>query len=157
MGDIKIAIAGIGNCASSLIQGFYYYKEIDNNDKLVPGLMHNVLGGYKLSDIKVVAAFDVDTRKVGKDVSEAIFAKPNCTKIFCKDVPNMGVKVQMGPVVVLAVGSCTSTYQSYPVSGSRFGQVTTAFEPLGTPVTVPRWAYGVDIGKSRVNSLLGSV
>jgi myo-inositol-1-phosphate synthase len=99
MGDIKIAIAGIGNCASSLIQGFYYYKDIDNNDKLVQGLMHNVLGGYKLSDIKVVAAFDVDSRKVGKDVSEAIFAKPNCTKVFCKDVPKMGVEVQMGPVM----------------------------------------------------------
>jgi len=99
MGDIKIAIAGIGNCASSLIQGIYYYKDIDNNDKLVPGLMHNVLGGYKLSDIKVVAAFDVDSRKVGKDVSEALFAKPNCTKVFCKDIPNMGVEVQMGPVL----------------------------------------------------------
>jgi len=99
MGDIKIAIAGIGNCASSLIQGIYYYKDINNNDKLVPGLMHNVLGGYKLSDIKVVAAFDVDSRKVGKDVADAMLAKPNCTKIFCKDIPNMGVEVQMGPVM----------------------------------------------------------
>ncbi len=61
--------------------------------------MHNVIGGYKLSDIKVVAAFDVDARKVGKDVSEAIFAKPNCTKVFCKDIPSMGVEVQMGPVM----------------------------------------------------------
>ena len=61
--------------------------------------MHNVLGGYKISDVKPVAAFDIDTRKVGKDLSEAIFAKPNCTKTFCNDVPNMGVEVKMGPVL----------------------------------------------------------
>ena len=96
---IKIAIVGIGNCASSLIQGLFYYKNVKDEKEIVPGLMHNVLGGYKISDIKVVAAFDVDKRKVGKDVSEAIFAPPNCTKIFCKDVPKMGVKVKMGPVL----------------------------------------------------------
>lgn len=96
--DIKIAIAGIGNCASSLIQGLYYYKNVKKNDELVPGLMHNVIGDYKISDIKVVAAFDIDKRKVGKDVSEAIFAKPNCTKVFCKNVPKTNVKVQMGPI-----------------------------------------------------------
>jgi len=97
--EIKIAIVGLGNCASSLIQGLFYYKNVKDEKELVPGLMHNVLGGYKISDIKVVAAFDVDKRKVGKDVSEAIFAPPNCTKIFCKDVPKMGVKVKMGPVL----------------------------------------------------------
>ena len=97
--EIKIAIVGLGNCASSLIQGLFYYKNVEDEKELVPGLMHNVLGGYKISDIKVVAAFDVDKRKVGKDVSEAIFAPPNCTKIFCKDVPKMGVKVKMGPVL----------------------------------------------------------
>ena len=97
--EIKIAIVGVGNCASSLIQGLFYYKNVKDEKELVPGLMHNVLGGYKISDIKVVAAFDVDKRKVGKDVSEAIFAPPNCTKIFCKDVPKMGVKVKMGPVL----------------------------------------------------------
>ncbi len=99
MGEIKIAIAGVGNCASSLIQGLFYYKDVDSNDEPVPGLMHNVLGGYKISDIKPVAAFDVDARKVGKDLSEAIFAKPNCTLQFCKDVPNLGVEVKMGPVM----------------------------------------------------------
>ncbi|MDI6603131.1 MAG: inositol-3-phosphate synthase [Patescibacteria group bacterium] len=97
--EIKIAVAGIGNCCSSLIQGFYYYKNIKDEKALIPGLMHSVLGGYKISDIKVVAAFDIDKRKVGKDVSEAIFAPPNCTKIFCKDIPKMGVKVKMGPVL----------------------------------------------------------
>jgi myo-inositol-1-phosphate synthase len=82
--DIKIAIAGVGNCASSLVQGIYYYKDINSDDELVPGLMHNVVGDYKISDIKIVAAFDVDKRKVGKDVSQAIFQKPNCTKVFVK-------------------------------------------------------------------------
>lgn len=95
----KIAIAGIGNCCSSLIQGLYYYKNVKNNNELIPGLMHNVLGGYKISDIKVVAAFDIDKRKVGKDLSEAIFSLPNCTNVFCKNIPKMGVKVKMGPVM----------------------------------------------------------
>ena len=64
---IKVAIAGIGNCCSSLIQGLYYYKDVDSNDRIVPGLMHNVLGGYKISDIKVVAAFDIDPAKHSKN------------------------------------------------------------------------------------------
>ncbi|KUK00848.1 MAG: Myo-inositol-1-phosphate synthase, partial [Methanobacteriaceae archaeon 41_258] len=79
MGKIKIAIIGVGNCASSLIQGIYYYTEKDEQDAI--GLMHWDIGGYKPEDIEVVAAFDVDKRKVGKDLSEAIFAPPNCTKI----------------------------------------------------------------------------
>jgi len=99
MGKIKLAIAGVGNCASSLVQGFLYYKNVDTNNNLVPGLMHNVLGGYKVSDVKPVAAFDVDARKVGKDLSQAIFEKPNCTKIFYKNVPNLNVTVQKAPVL----------------------------------------------------------
>jgi len=99
MGNIKIAIAGVGNCASSLVQGLFYYKDIDSNTETVPGLMHNVLGGYKISDVKPVAAFDIDSRKVGKDLSQAIFEKPNCTKIFCKNVPKLGVTVQKAPVL----------------------------------------------------------
>jgi len=97
--SIKVATAGVGNCFSSLLQGIYYYKDVANDDELVPGLMHNVVGPYKISDIKIVAAFDVDKRKVGKDISEAIFAEPNCTKIFFRDVPKTGVKVKMGNVL----------------------------------------------------------
>ncbi|MDD5555204.1 MAG: inositol-3-phosphate synthase [Candidatus Pacebacteria bacterium] len=97
--SIKIAIAGIGNCASALVQGIYYYKNVKDDDELVPGLMHNVVGKYKISDIEIVAAFDIDKRKVGKDLSQAILAKPNCTKIFCHDVPKTGVIVKMGPVL----------------------------------------------------------
>ena len=97
--SIKIAIAGIGNCASSLIQGIFYYKDIDATDELIPGLMHNSVGGYLPADLKPVAAFDVDVRKVGKDISEAIFARPNCTKVFCDGVPSLGVEVKMGPLL----------------------------------------------------------
>lgn len=97
MEKIKIAIVGVGNCCSSLIQGLQYYKYA-NDHETVLGLMHSVLGGYKISDIEPVAAFDIDERKVGKDLSEAVFAEPNCTKIFCR-VPPSGVMVEKGPVL----------------------------------------------------------
>jgi len=97
MEKIKIAIIGVGNCASSLIQGIYYYKDKKPEDAI--GLMHWDIGGYKPYDIEVVAAIDIDKRKVGKDVSEAIFAKPNCTKVFCGDIPRTGVDVVMGRVL----------------------------------------------------------
>jgi myo-inositol-1-phosphate synthase len=96
---IRMAIAGIGNCCSSLVQGLYYYKDIKNDDELVPGLMHNVVGDYKISDIEPVAAFDIDKRKIGKDLTAAIFEDPNCTKVFARDLPKSGVKVQMGPIL----------------------------------------------------------
>ncbi|MCL7413556.1 MAG: inositol-3-phosphate synthase [ANME-2 cluster archaeon] len=97
MDKIKIAIVGLGNCASSLLQGIEYYRNNDSNS--VNGLMHWDLGGYLPYDIEVVAAFDIDKRKVGKDVSEAIFEKPNCTTVFCRDIPWTGVKVVMGQVL----------------------------------------------------------
>ena len=93
MPNINIAIIGVGNCASSLVQGLSYYRQ-GANDTI--GLMHGEVGGYRPSDIKVVAAWDVDRRKVGKDVAEAIFAKPNCTEVFCDQVPASGVTVRMG-------------------------------------------------------------
>jgi len=97
MSKIKIAIAGIGNCASSLVQGIHYYK--DKNPKDVIGLMHWEIGGYAPGDIKVVAAFDIDRRKVGVDVNDAVFAEPNCTKVFCPDLPQAGVTVRMGIIL----------------------------------------------------------
>jgi myo-inositol-1-phosphate synthase len=97
MGKIKVAIAGIGNCASSLLQGIEYYNNKDSKDCI--GLMHWEIGGYKPYDIKIVAAFDIDKRKVGKDISEAIFELPNCTMVFCKDIPKTGVKVEMGAIL----------------------------------------------------------
>ena len=97
MRKIKIAIIGIGNCTSSLVQGIEYYK--NKNEKDAIGLMHWNIGGYMPGDIEVVAAFDIDKRKVGKDVSEAIFELPNCTTIFCKDIPKAEVTVKMGKIL----------------------------------------------------------
>jgi myo-inositol-1-phosphate synthase len=97
MGKINIAIAGVGNCASSLVQGIHYYK--DKNPKDVIGLMHWEIGGYKPGDMQVVAAFDIDRRKVGVDVNDAVFAGPNCTKVFCPDLPQAGVIVRMGMIL----------------------------------------------------------
>ncbi len=97
MGKIKIAIVGIGNCVSSLIQGIHYYRDKSPQDAI--GLMHFEMNGYKPEDVEVVAAFDVDKRKVGQDVHEAIFAKPNCTTVFCPDLPPSGVLVRMGKIL----------------------------------------------------------
>jgi len=94
MDKIKIAIAGIGNCASSLIQGIEYCRR-SNADEAI-GFMHWEIGGYRPGDIEVAAAFDIDKRKVGRDVSEAIFQLPNCTKTICADIPRIGVQVMMG-------------------------------------------------------------
>jgi myo-inositol-1-phosphate synthase len=94
---IKVAIVGVGNCASSLVQGIYYYRNVKDND-FVPGVMHVNFGGYHLRDIEVVAAFDVNANKVGKDVAEAIYAEPNNTAVFAK-VPKLGIKVLRGPLL----------------------------------------------------------
>ena len=94
MNQIKVGIVGVGNCASSLIQGLYYYKK-QQPDK-VSGIMHWDIGGYRPFDIEILAAFDIDERKVGKDLSEAIFSLPNCTSIFCENIPFPLVTVQMG-------------------------------------------------------------
>ena len=93
---IKIAIVGVGNCASSLIQGLYYYRDKPNGP--ANGLMHPEIGGYAPGDIEVVAAYDIDARKVGTDLHDAIFAKPNCTTVFNGDLPKSGVVVRMGRV-----------------------------------------------------------
>jgi myo-inositol-1-phosphate synthase len=94
VGKINVAIIGVGNCASSLIQGVHFYRNAKENE-FVPGLMHVNLGGYHISDINFVAAFDIDKNKVGKDLAEAIYTKPNNTYRFA-DVPETGVIVQRG-------------------------------------------------------------
>src|SRR3954454_22633680 len=91
---IRVALIGVGNCASSLVQGVHFYREAREND-FVPGLMHVNLGGYHLRDIEFTAAFDVNKTKVGKDLGEAIYAEPNNTFKFA-DVPPLGVKVYRG-------------------------------------------------------------
>jgi myo-inositol-1-phosphate synthase len=94
---INVALVGVGNCASSLVQGVAHYQNGGANDQI--GLLHWDLGGYRPKDIRFAAAWDVDTRKVGRDIAEAIFARPNCTTIFCDHVPSSGVKVQMGRIL----------------------------------------------------------
>ena len=93
-GKIYVAIIGVGNCASSLVQGVSKYREA-SDDGFIPGIMHTVLGGYHIGDINFVAAFDIDKNKVGKDLSEAIYAAPNNTARFF-DVSPTGVKVERG-------------------------------------------------------------
>lgn len=97
MDKIRVAIIGIGNCCSSLIQGIHYYK--GKNPEEAIGLMHYKIGDYRPEDIEVVAAFDIDRRKVGRNVNDAIFALPNNTKVFYSDFTQFGVKVQMGKVL----------------------------------------------------------
>jgi myo-inositol-1-phosphate synthase len=95
MNKIKVALVGVGNCASSLVQGRYFYV----GGRSPQGLMHDRIGGYAISDIEFVLAIDTDARKVGKDLGEAIFSAPNCTTVFQKDVPATGVTVRMGKVL----------------------------------------------------------
>ena len=97
MSNVKLAIVGVGNCASSLVQGLEYYKDAEPSDT-VPGLMHVDLGGYHVHDVEIVAAFDVDAKKVGKDVAEAIVSEPNNTIRFA-DVPHLGIEVRRGPTL----------------------------------------------------------
>jgi len=97
MGSVRVAIVGVGNCASSLVQGVEYYRTADPADR-VPGLMHVRFGDYHVADVEFVAAFDVDAKKVGRDLAEAIIASENNTIKIC-DVPPTGVTVQRGPTL----------------------------------------------------------
>jgi myo-inositol-1-phosphate synthase len=97
MGSVRVAIVGVGNCASSLVQGVEYYKDADPASR-VPGLMHVQFGPYHVSDVEFVAAFDVDAKKVGRDLAEAIGASENNTIKIC-DVPPVGITVQRGPTL----------------------------------------------------------
>ncbi|MGH2692138.1 MAG: inositol-3-phosphate synthase [Actinomycetota bacterium] len=98
MSKVRLGIVGVGNCASALVQGISFYRDVDPGDD-VPGLMHARLGPYGVADIEVVAAFDVDGKKVGRDVAEAIFSEPNNTIRFADDVPPTGAMVQRGPTL----------------------------------------------------------
>src|SRR5688500_5473181 len=96
-GTVRAAIVGVGNCASSLVQGVHYYRDADPSER-VPGLMHVELAGYHVRDLEFVAAFDVDAKKVGRDLAEAIVAPPNNTIQFA-EVPPTGVEVLRGPTL----------------------------------------------------------
>jgi myo-inositol-1-phosphate synthase len=136
MGKIKIALIGIGNCASSLMQGIYYYNDKGPKDAI--GLMHWDVGGYKPYDIEVVTAIDIDKRKVNKDVGEAIFAKPNCTTMFYKDVPKIGVDVIMGKVLD-GIGPHMKEFpedQTFVVSEAKEADVVSALTKSGAEIAL---------------------
>lgn len=145
-GRIKIAIVGVGNCASSLVQGLTYYKNTKNDAKIV-GLMHTVLGGYAISDIEVVAAFDVNKTKVGKDLAEAIHAKPNNTIIFAK-VKKTGVIVKNAPVYdgigeyLKDVVEISKNTVANPVDILRDSgaQILINYLPVGSQMATEYWA-----------------
>ena len=136
MEKIKIAIAGVGNCASSLIQGIEYYRNT-TADRVI-GLMTPEIGGYRPSDLTVVAAFDVDTRKVGRPIQEAIFAPPNCTVVFQRELPDNGVTVQMGPVMDGVAGHMRDypEQQSFRVADRDPCDVTRALRESGAEVLI---------------------
>ncbi|ODS38332.1 MAG: inositol-3-phosphate synthase [Candidatus Altiarchaeales archaeon WOR_SM1_86-2] len=155
-------MVGVGNCASSLIQGVEYYKGVDGKSPLVPGLMHNVIADYKISDIEFVSAFDVDSKKVGNDLSEAIFSEPNCTIKF-SDVPDLGVGVMKGPVLD-GVGETTKDKftvdpKQKPVDVTRVlkktdTQILIGYLPVGSEEAVKYYARCcLDAGVGFINAI----
>jgi myo-inositol-1-phosphate synthase len=135
---LRVGIVGVGNCASSLVQGLTYYRDADGNEP-IPGLMHASLGGYHVSDIEISAAFDIAESKVGKDVSEAVFAPPNNTQRFA-EVPPSGVEVQRGVTLdgigryvaeVVPEASCAAVDVARVLSQTRT-DVLVSYLPVGS-------------------------
>ncbi|MEE9293896.1 MAG: inositol-3-phosphate synthase [Phycisphaerae bacterium] len=163
MGRIRLAIVGIGNCASSLLQGLAYYRNSSAAD--TAGLIHLVIGGYRVENIRVVAAFDIDRRKVGKPLEEAVFAPPNCTTVFHRELPPYGVAVQMGPVLD-GVADHMSDYpddQAFRVADEKpcdtakaltdsGAEVLVCYLPVGSDEAVHHYAQAcLDAGVAMVN------
>ena len=144
MKTIRLAVAGVGNCASSLLQGIEYYRTHTSAE--TTGLMHVAIGGYRLEDVRAVAAFDVDRRKVGKTLEEAIFAEPQCTTVFQPELPSYGVTVQMGPVLD-GVAAHMSEYpeaQAFRVADEEACDVAEVLRETGVEVLVCYLPVGAD-------------
>jgi len=120
--EIRVAIAGVGNCASALVQGVEYYKKAPEEEQ-VPGLMHVNFGGYHISDIKFVTAFEVNKRKIGRDLGEAIFVEPNACAKFA-EVPNLNVKVLSGPILDGVAPHMRESFQIYNSKDTKLVDVT---------------------------------
>jgi myo-inositol-1-phosphate synthase len=160
MGSVRVAIVGVGNCASSLVQGVEYYKDADPAGR-VPGLMHVKFGPYHVRDVEFVAAFDVDAKKVGRDLAEAIAASENNTIQFC-DVPPTGITVQRGPTLD---GLCDYYQEMISESSDPAVDVTAALRESGADVLVSYLPVGseqadryyaqcaIDAGVAFVNAL----
>jgi len=161
MGKIKVAIIGVGNCASSLVQGIHYYRNA-RDDEFVPGVMHVNFGGYHIRDIEVVAAFDVNSNKVGKDVAEAIYAAPNNTAVFA-EVPGLGVKVSRGPVFdgvnkytapLVPVDTKQKAVDVVEVLKATGAEVVINYLPVGSQVATEFYAQAaIDAGCGFVNCI----
>lgn len=159
--SIKLAIVGLGNCASSLIQGIYYYRDA-KDDGFVPGLMHVNFGGYHIRDIEVVAAFDVNANKVGKDVAEAIYEAPNNTTVFAQ-VPKIGVKVSRGPLMdgvnkftapVVPVSEKQAAVDVVKVLKESGAEVVVNYLPVGSQEATEFYAQAaIDAGCGFVNCI----
>ncbi|WP_449276774.1 inositol-3-phosphate synthase [Leucobacter sp. GX24907] len=158
--SVKVALAGIGNCVSSLVQGVEYYRGADDSTQ-VPGLMHVRLGGYHVSDLEFVAAFEVDAAKVGKDLGEAIWAGHNNTIKF-SDVPNLGVEVQRGPTLdgfgsYYQAVSEESTAEPVDVAQAlrdSGAEVLACYLPVGSEQAVKFYAQAaLDAGVAFVNAV----
>jgi myo-inositol-1-phosphate synthase len=165
---IKVAIVGVGNCASSLLQGIAYYAAKGELEAI--GLMHWQIGGYLPSDLEVVAAFDIDRRKVGRDVAEAIFAPPNCTATFQAALPPSGVRVSMGRVLdgvsehmqdydeartfVLAAGPEPSEAQVVQILQASGAEVLANYLPVGSEEATRFYARcALEAGVALVNNI----
>lgn len=163
MKKIRLAIAGVGNCASALLQGIEYYR--GRGSQKSAGLLHGEIAGYRLTDIKVVAAFDVDRRKVGKPLEQAVFAPPNCTTVFHRELPSYGVAVQMAPVLDGVAGHMrhypddqafrpadTSPCEVANVLRKSRAEVLVCYLPVGAEEAVQHYATAcLDAGVAMVN------
>jgi myo-inositol-1-phosphate synthase len=134
MPEIRVALVGVGNSASALIQGTQYYKNAKEN-ATVPGLMHVNYGGYHVRDIHFVAAFEVNKDKIGRDLSEAIFIKPNCCEKFA-DVPNLGVKVSPAPILDGVAPHMRQAFNVYDDSKTDKDSVVKVLKETRTQVLV---------------------
>jgi len=131
---VRVAIAGVGNCASALVQGVEYYKNV-KEEVAVPGLMHVNFGGYHVRDVRFVAAFDVNQHKIGKDLAEAIWADPNCCAKFA-DVPKIGVKVLPGPVLDGVAPHMKKSFYTYDEKETKPADVAEALREAEADVLV---------------------
>ena len=162
MPEIRVALIGVGNSASALIQGTQYYKDA-KEDTAVPGLMHVNFGGYHIRDIKFVAAFEVNKDKIGKDLSEAIWIKPNCCVKFA-EVPNLGVKVSPAPILDGVAPHMRETFNVYDDSATKESvvqvlkdakaEVLVNYLPVGSHDAVRFYAQcAIDAGCAFVNCM----
>ncbi len=134
MGKIRVAIVGLGNCASALIQGVHYYRNA-KPDTRVPGLMHVQFGDYHIKDIEFVAAFEVNKEKIGKKISDAIWESPNCTPKF-SDVPDIDVIVQPGPISDGVASHMIDSFHCYNESEMKAADVATVLKEAKADVLV---------------------